>query len=404
MSDQLTNASLPFSTIDLNARQPVVVAEGDARLRQRYASVFRQAGMDVHGVERGEAALEMAVKRRAGLVLCGGNLNDLNGSALCRRLAEMAELSQTYLIQMIPSDQPEAAQDAQEAGVDECLPSGCSDRELLSAARAGLRISSLQKGIAIRNRQFQDLMQRLNREMETVALIQKALLPQAIPRTHAYDFTAFYMPSTECGGDYYDLISLDDKRQGFVIADVSGHGAPAMVTMALVRQNFHLIAQQFEQPHLLLEEMNRLLFDHLPTDQYVTMHYAIIDSESLRFTYASAGHNPPFWFQARTHQAGPLQKCEAFPLKLVMREAKYESVSIQLEAGDRMVFYTDGFPECFGPRRQTYGLERFESTINRHAPGLPVGQLETTIVTDVLSFADGQPIEDDLTLAIIGVH
>ena len=395
---------LLFSPNDENAVHTILVAEQAAQSRGNRAEALRLTGNEVLEAEDGAKALEILAERGASLILCDLSLPGVGGLGLCRRAKEDPALGQPYVILLIPGESAEEPRAAEEAGADECLLRDCGVREMLAQVRCGLRIAALQKGLSLRNEQFQELSLRLNRELEVVANIQKALLPQTIPQTPAFDFTSFYLPSTECGGDYYDLVQLRDNRQGFVIADVSGHGAPAMVTMSLIRQNFHLIGDQFAQPNLLLEELNRLLFDHLPTDQYVTMLYAIINTDTLECTYSSAGHNPPFWFKAAEGKTGLLKCCEGFPLKLVTRAATYANTSIQLKSGDKLVFYTDGIPECFGPRKQLYGMDRFAKIINENANCLKVTQLETAIVTDVLSFADGHPAEDDLTLAIMGVH
>jgi sigma-B regulation protein RsbU (phosphoserine phosphatase) len=91
-------------------------------------------------------------------------------------------------------------------------------------------------------------------------------------------------------------------------------------------------------------------------------------------------------------------------LKLVTRDATYQSHSIQLERGDKIVFYTDGIPECFNPAHEFYGVERFRTAIHESAEKQTARQVETAIVTDVMWFADNHPLEDDLTLAVIGVN
>jgi len=382
----------------------VMLAGCDRFARIVLAQRLRALGYHVLQADDGQAAMEMVGRHHPDVVVCDWNLPRVTGEELCRHIRNDPQTSQTFLILLTPrQSKRKIASALLETGADESLAVPCSTDDLIHRVRAGLRIAELQKLLAQRNDEYRQLTGRLNQELSVVANIQKALLPQKILTHPGIDFTQFYLPSTECGGDYYDLHQLDEDHLGFVIADVSGHGAPAMVAMALIRQDFHLIADRFREPHLLLEELNRMLFDNLPTDQYATMLYAVINPKTLVCSYASAGHSPPVWYRAASGQTARLSNCEGFPLKLVTRDARYLSSSIQLEPKDKLIFYTDGIPECFNSQHELYGMKRFENTIQANAASRTPRQLEMAIVTDVMLFADNHPQEDDLTLAIIGV-
>ncbi|MFP4380342.1 MAG: PP2C family protein-serine/threonine phosphatase [Candidatus Sumerlaeia bacterium] len=385
------------------ADKSLVLAVHDRELRAQMKVALESRDIHVLEAADGDQALNIVLREDPDMLVCDRLLPRLDGLTLCQRVQDLQAAQEVYVLMLLHNPSEKDVANAQEAGADEWLPREASMQQLIDHVRAGLKIVHLQRGFSLRNEEFMKLTQRYNSEMESISMIQKALLPQNLPELTGFTFTSFYMPSTECGGDYYDLVKLDDNRTGFVIADVSGHGAPAMVTMALVRQNFRLISKKYEEPHLLLEEMNRLLFDHLPTDQYITMHYAILDSENLEVHYASAGHNPPLWYRAADKSVSLLKHCESFPLKLVTRDARYRSIRIQLEPLDRLIFYTDGIPECFGPGREVYGMERMEEVIREKAEER-VEMLENMLITDVLSFADGHAPEDDLTLGVLGVR
>lgn len=365
---------------------------------------YESQGICVYAACDGQSAIDLVREHRPEVVVCEMCLPDMSGEALALHIRDGLRDHQAYIILLADADEPaERVRISAQDRIDETLVVPCEPYELMHRIQSGLRIAELQKMLAQRNEEHRLLTARLNQELSVVSNIQKSLLPQVIPNIHGFEFTWFYLPSTECGGDYFDFHQLDDNHLGFVIADVSGHGAPAMVAMALIRQDFHIICSQFRQPHLLLEELNRMLFDHLPTDQYATMFYAIINTRTLEFQYASAGHNPPVWFRASRDAVEKLRYCEGYPLKLVTRDARYSSYSIQLNHGDKMVFYTDGIPECFNAEREIYGMERFENSIEAYAKGRTPRQLETMVVTDLMCFADNHPQEDDLTLTIIGV-
>jgi len=328
----------------------------------------------------------------------------MDGLELCRRIKDDATLNRTYIVIVTSKERREDMNSALESGADDFLKKPWDNAELLARVRAGIRIEELERCLAMRNEDFGRVTERLNQEMQVVSDIQKAMLPLDIPQVSALDFTAYYLPSSESGGDYYDVVQLDEHHLGIVIADVSGHGAPAMVTMALIRLNFHHIVDRFHEPHLLLEEMNRLLYDDLPTDQFATMFYAMVDTRDMSCRYASAGHNPPIRYHAASGETKTIQHCEGFPLKLVTRDATYATKTMQFEAGDRLVLYTDGIPESFNAERADYGMKRFTDVVRRSGAKGSLTRLKNEIVADVMAFCDGQLPEDDLTLAIGGFN
>ena len=406
MSDPRETADwTSYSELSGTSEKTVVLAGTDNFSRRILAQRLRFSGYGVLEAPNGRLALDMVREHHPDLLVADWDLSVMSGEDLCRRIKSDPETSNTFVILLVDKLLKRRGSSAsQDPGADEYVVVPCEPREVTERVRSLLRFAETSKLLAQRNEDYRNLATRLNQELTVVAGIQRALLPQKPPSFPRMDFSCFYLPSSECGGDYYDLHQLDDRHLGFVIADVSGHGAPAMVAMALIRQSFHIIADRFLEPHLLLEELNRMLYEHLPTDQYATMFYIIIDTETFECSYASAGHNPPIWFKAASNETTRLENCEGYPLKLVIREATYSSHTIQLSPGDRLVFYTDGIPECFNPEHEMYGMERFEESIRANAQGRTPRQLETTVVTDVMCFADNHPQEDDLTLTVLGIR
>lgn len=388
----------------LAERPLLLVAEDEPVARALLVAHLRKAGYTVIEAENGRRALELARAADPALVLCDWRMPEMDGTDVCREIRQDPELRHLYFVMLTSLSDTDALVEALDAGADDYIPKPWDPREMLARVRAGLRVATLQRELAQRTDEIRQVNQVLTREIEVLDTMQKAMLPQSIPLHPSLEFSSWYFASaTSGGGDYYDVLELDADHQGFVIADVSGHGAPAMVAMALLRQNVHQVAPRFRQPGALLEELNRLLYDHLPTNQFATMLYAIINTKSLVCQYASAGHNPPLWYRRAANETIRLPQCEGFPLKLVKRDVVYPSHLIQLQPGDKVVFYTDGIPECFNPMNQDYGMERLEMLVHLHAATSTPMELEAVLVHDVMCFNDGQIPGDDLTLAILGV-
>ena len=145
-----------------------------------------------------------------------------------------------------------------------------------------------------------DANRLLDREALAVGRLQRELLPDALPRIPGYEWSVHYETCTRAGGDYYDFTALADGRIGILIADASGHGAPATVLMAMTRTLLHTGTERSPTPDRVLTRLNREMGRLLPDGWFVTACFAILDPPSGSLEYSLAGHAPPVVMRART--------------------------------------------------------------------------------------------------------
>ena len=134
---------------------------------------------------------------------------------------------------------------------------------------------------------------RMERELITAQQIQTALLPETLPHIKGMDFAAYYAAQTESGGDYYDFIDLGAGQLGITIADVSGHGVGSGLVMAMTRTLLHTYSQKILNTKKIFEIINDYLKKNTASNYFVTMFYGILNTETLKLTYSSAGHCQP---------------------------------------------------------------------------------------------------------------
>jgi len=150
-------------------------------------------------------------------------------------------------------------------------------------------LDSVRRGLARERGLRADLARswhRLDRELTVVGDLQRAMLPAAPPHVSGFHFATWYAPSTRAGGDYFDFFPLDGGRLGILIADVSGHGAPAAVVMAILRVLFHTAPGRLDDPSRVLAEANRRLAANIPPGQFVTACYAVLDPRKGTLVHA----------------------------------------------------------------------------------------------------------------------
>jgi sigma-B regulation protein RsbU (phosphoserine phosphatase) len=208
-------------------------------------------------------------------------------------------------------------------------------------------------------------LKSLDRELQAVGEIQKSLLPEKLPVIPGFELAAHYQTSARAGGDYYDFFMLEDGRCGLFIADVSGHGTPAAVLMAITHAIAHAQPNAHTPPAAMLQYLNdRLTFAYTRGGTFVTAFYAVLDPIKRTLTYSRAGHNPPRL--VRGDQVMSIENVGGLPLG-IEGDRVYAQATIDLHPGDQLLLYTDGITEAIAPakdgKREMFGLDRLDQLL-----------------------------------------
>lgn len=250
--------------------------------------------------------------------------------------------------------------------------------------------------------ELQQALRALDREMQQVGELQGSLLPQRLPEIPGCNLAAYYQPSKRAGGDYYDFFPLPDGRWGFLIADVSGHGTPAAVLMAVTHALVHARSELLVDPARALTRLNEQL-TRLYTNQilsFITAFYGVYDPRTRRLVYASAGHNPPRLKHCGAKELTSLADSHGLPLG-VLENTAYEEAATQLLPGDLLVLYTDGITEAQNPHGELFGLDRLDRVLENCRAD--ADELLQGVLTAVEGFSQGRAADDDRTLVLVKV-
>jgi sigma-B regulation protein RsbU (phosphoserine phosphatase) len=258
------------------------------------------------------------------------------------------------------------------------------------------------QNLVLRN-QLADALAALNSELQVVGDIQRSLLPSVLPSIPGFEVAAHYQTSARAGGDYYDFFPLKDESWGIFIADVSGHGTPAAVLMAITHAVAHAQPRTHTPPAALNQYLNdRLARAYTHGGKFVTAFYCVLDPASRTLTYSRAGHEPP-----RILRRGKILSLDGVGgLPLGILEAQnYDEATTMLEPGDMMILYTDGITDAAAPwngskTRERFGTERLDKVLIENADGSAEQCLQR--IRDALaSFtADAPPVDDQTLIAI----
>jgi sigma-B regulation protein RsbU (phosphoserine phosphatase) len=250
--------------------------------------------------------------------------------------------------------------------------------------------------------QVREAYDLVDRELQIVGDIQRSLLPAELPEIPTMKLAAHYQTSRRAGGDYYDFFPLPDGRWGILIADVSGHGTPAAVTMAVTHSIAHMYPGSSAPPSDMLNFVSRHLAPRYTQSagSFVTALYAIYDPRSRELVYSSAGHNPARLKHCAGGRIESLDGARNYPLA-VSPDTAYEDVAVQLRRGDQIVFYTDGITEATDPDGRMFGVARLDAVLEqcRDDPR----EIVAAILGAVEQFSAGQPVIDDRTVVVAKV-
>ena len=280
---------------------------------------------------------------------------------------------------------------------------GASSVSLLRL-KAQKRLALRQRMGLLKNRTTEEEMSDVERKMLDHELaiaeeLQANLLPRKVPQIPGYDVSAYYRPSREVGGDYYDFIEIDADHLGILVADVSGKGIPGSIVMTETRALVKSEAVRTLSPAETLQRVNRVLYHDIKRGMFVTVFYMILQLQKGILSAVSAGHNPMvLWRKASNtcHLVNPnglalgIDKGPLFDKTL--KEQK-----IQLFKGDRFVLYTDGVIESMNLANEQYGQNKFYLRAKQLADKSS-SEFLSLLVSEVEAHQGAAPQHDDITI------
>jgi sigma-B regulation protein RsbU (phosphoserine phosphatase) len=239
--------------------------------------------------------------------------------------------------------------------------------------------------------------ERVERELQIAAEIQNKLLPKELPAIKGYQIDAIAVPCKTIGGDYYDVIPIDDENFVLVVADVSGKGIPASLLVSTLNAALYAYIQTSISLSDLVQKLNAIIYKNTPSERYITFFISILNTRRHQLMYVNAGHNFPYIFKSARDE---VQKLGAGGLPLGMFDhAEYTSEIVTIEPNNVLVLYSDGVTEAMDKKYEEYGEERFTKCIASHL-GLDVPALKSSVVEDIQKFVGSEPQSDDLTLMV----
>jgi serine phosphatase RsbU (regulator of sigma subunit)/CBS domain-containing protein len=239
------------------------------------------------------------------------------------------------------------------------------------------------------------------RTMRAAGRLQtRLLLPPAPIAWPELGWAVHFTPLDHLGGDYYDFATPAPDRLGFLIADASGHSLPAAMVAIMARFAFAQASPTNPDPGAVLAALNRRLVELADDERFVTAFYGVFDRTARVLRYATAGHPPQLWYDARAGRARELAG-QGFLLG-VMPDEVYATREVALSPGDRLCFYTDGLVEARNEIGEMFGTDRLTRCVEALGK-YPAAELLAGVLDAQRAFSGSAKLTDDLTLAVAEV-
>jgi phosphoserine phosphatase RsbU/P len=268
------------------------------------------------------------------------------------------------------------------------------------ADRRALSMFASQAAIALENAQLHRQAlekERLERELELAAEIQRDLLPAKMPSFPSLEILGWSRPTRQVGGDYYGHLSLQGGRIGLVVADVTGKGMPAALLVSTLHSAIHLLLEGAAPDENTFAKLNQHIAASSGANKFITLLLVEIDPRGDGLGYLNAGHNPGLLLRA----SGEVDRLMPSGLPLgLLRSATYSYRRMTHQPGDLLCLYSDGITECASPADEEFGEDRLIEYLSHHRE-LPLGEVLGGLERAVTEFAGNRSQGDDQTVVLV---
>ncbi len=242
--------------------------------------------------------------------------------------------------------------------------------------------------------------ERVAKELELAAKIQKQLLPKEMPKVKGLDICAGLLPAEEIGGDCYDFIKVGADRLVFYIGDVTGHGVPSGIVVSIANALAYYLADKADILNVMVG-MNKVIKEKTASNMFITMVMMDWNSATSQLHFVNAGHEQMIHYHAKDQKV-TLTPAGGLALGMFPDIVKLLKLQeIVMEKDDVLVMYSDGIPESWKNEKEMYGMARFKRAVSEYSDLPSAIAIRNALLADVKEFSGKYKQQDDITLIVL---
>ncbi len=278
---------------------------------------------------------------------------------------------------------------------------GLMDRITRQNRQLELQAEKLRKAlnkVESQKKIIEEQNKRLITDLQKAGEFQRSLLPETLPQLNDLKLATLYVPSSQLGGDFYDVLEVDERYVAVIMADASGHGVAAAMLSAMFKMTLHKYSDQIIHPARVLKKMNQDFSGILQMGEFFSAFLAVYDRHKNLLRYSNAGHPRPILYHYDTGQVEELDT-NGFLLGILSDGIEFEQKEKKLQGKTRLMIYTDGINEAVNSDEQQFGVERIRSFMKKNANQLP-DKFILNLQESLAKFTGDTNFEDDITIII----
>jgi serine phosphatase RsbU (regulator of sigma subunit) len=237
----------------------------------------------------------------------------------------------------------------------------------------------------------------LKNDLEIAREIQQAMLPPGLYQGHGVEAIGLSRPANTVGGDFYDILPVDDGRVAIAVGDVAGKGSPAALLMALLLAMMRTLVDERLEPADLVNRLNVQVSRHAPGNRFITLFYGVYDKAAGVLTYVNAGHTPPLLM----HGMGAVDRLLDGGMALGMFDrASYEVGRATLQPGDLLAVYSDGITEAEDSKGVPFDEQGLQTALRANSRA-DIASIGAAVTRAVEAHTGDTRLADDLTVLLL---
>ncbi len=242
-------------------------------------------------------------------------------------------------------------------------------------------------------------LQVIEKEMHVAQSIQQGFLPKQDSFAGEVEIVGRNISAKEVGGDYYDIVKLDEHRTFISLGDVSGKGVPAALLMANAQAVMRSQLSRITQIDLadIASRLNQLICQFSSPGQFITALFGVLDTSAHTFSYVNAGHVPPLLIMADGTTLAPR---EANLVIGVLPDFAFRVHALDLAKCRLLVIYTDGINEAMNEEDEQYGDQRLIDLLKEHGTQT-AAKITDHVIADIATYRKSKPQSDDITMVVV---
>jgi len=397
----------------------ILVVDDDEANRESLRRRLERRGYVVAVAVDGKQALEQTADHSFDLIILDVMMPGMNGLEVLEILRKKYSATQLPIIMATARDHSEDIVGALDRGANDYVTKPLDFEVVWARIRVQLelkksvdRILALESQLQARNQELDSANARLTeaagrtaRELSAAAKVQQAFLPHANPHIAGAKFSWVFEPCTELAGDSLNVVQLDQNNVALYVLDVSGHGVAASLLAVSVTRLLspsasgdslvlHTLADGTKQIAEPCEVASRLAqnFSMEATEQFITLVYAIYNTQTRDLKYVSAGH--PGAIRVTPGSRALILEGTGLPIGV---GEKYEQQSVRLGPGDRIYLYSDGVIEVMDESRTQFGIDRLLDLLGNSASESLTHSI-SQLQNEVTLWRGGMPSKDDISI------